>query len=177
MKISKLKFIFLLLAVFINLQCNLKRDSENNQTIEKSSTCDSSNKVDLLIQDIMKKKYIYTIVDEDTNSYDPNRYNYLISDGFVKPQKIYFASLKHSPRYAGPDSIKVISIDKDSILNKRKSRIYLFVKYVNSDTTSIKLTINYSVFENITTTETTFNYYFEKSNCKWILKDSTFWNY
>ncbi len=85
--------------VLLNLQC------ANYGNKKLSTHCDSINKVDLLMKDILKNKKICTIFGADTNGYNPDRFNYLVSDGFVKPGNVFYAAVIPPPSFKEPDSI------------------------------------------------------------------------
>ena len=157
--------------VLLNLQC---AHYENKKL---STDCDSINKADLLMIDILKNKNICTIFGVDTNYYNPDRFNYLVSDGFIEPGKVFYAAVKPPPSFKGPDSIKVISIDKDSIRNNEIGHFFVKVKQTNSDTTQINLVVDYTLLGRIPATESTFEYVFDKRKCMWVLQNSTFDRY
>ena len=116
--------IFLLLVLIFSLtffSCSKKSD----EVYKSSSTiCDTVNKIDLLIRDILSKKCIYSLVRDDTV-----RFNYLMSNKFIKP----------GAKYIGYNSIPILSVEKDSIVNKNASQIYISDAHFNYHTSYANL--------------------------------------
>ena len=146
---NKILFLFILLVSFI---------ISNSFFCTKNNNCDSVDKVDILVKDILRKDYIYTFLRRDKY-----RINYLLSRGLIKPGKVYI----------GRDSIPVISIHNDTINIQAVSRISFYDIRSNYDATEVSLKVDYYSIGIIYCKTTDFHYLFDKENCKWILKDSS----
>ena len=163
-----------LFIVFSFIQCSIKTSSE----------CES-NKIQLLLEDIFKKKdYYYVIgivplIDSSIKSFeliDSSMYFiYLYSPNLKIPNKEFYLHLdKHlEPSY--PDSVKLREVNDLSMTYKYTYKVGINLLEVNDDTTKLKISVSY--LRNIFLEEVTFFYSFDEKNCKWSVLDSTIWRY
>ena len=128
-----------------------------------SKNCNSENKTEELVKDILHKRYIYAFVDEKY------KYIYLAANDFIKPGKIYNVF----------DSIKVISTQADS-MNKGYRRIYFNKVNFNKDSTKFNVEVEYMTYirqvgdnrpKLFPTKISRFTYILNTKNCIWELKD------
>jgi len=148
---NKIFFLFILLVSFI---------ISNSFFCTKENNCNSVDKVDLLIKEVLSKLYIYMSGPGDTSDTD-----YLIANEFIKSNK----------EYTGPASEyhKIITVNKNESDTLDGGRIYIDRTYFNLDTTTVELKVQYLTNNKRVATTTLFRYRFSIINCKWILEDST----
>jgi hypothetical protein len=140
------------------------------------SECINVNKIDLLLRDIFRKKYMFPFL-RNVGDTDIVNYNYLVSKGFVLPSNIYYIKILNIEDSEGIDSIRIIPANPDTLKNKMINTVAVSLKQINADTTNVNIAVGYSNIGKYAITEATFNYTFDSTNCKWILNDSTFWQY
>ncbi len=166
---NRLIFIIILLSLILGSFNCTKQTPKND--------CNNVNKIDLLLNDVFKKKYIFPILGNVGSHVDTGNYNYLISNGLVSPSDVYYIKVLDVEKPEHTDSIKIISIDQDTIKNKMINTVDVTLKQTNTDTTNVIITVGYTNMGKYALTEATFNYIFDDKNCRWIMNDSTFWQY
>lgn len=152
---TKYKFIsmFVLLFIFMQLSCGSK-DAEDKPYIRENA-CDSINKIDALVQDIVSRDSIYILIRGDSI-----KTKHLLSNDFIKPGKVF----------KGPDSLIIISINKDTTRTKDISLLYFYDATFSEDTTTAFLKVAYIPLAIKPVVETVLKYKFDKISCKWIME-------
>lgn len=158
--------ILILILIVVILGCKNNRQLSCSSDKINNSVCNSEIKRKLLIQDILKNNDIITLVDKDTIV--QNRYNYLRTDHFVNSGEVFYGMVKTSSFPKGKDSIKVISISKDSIINNDVSVINVVIENINFDSTHIFLKVEYYVHNQFISTRSKYEYNFNSQSCEWI---------
>lgn len=155
-------------CIFSVINCSRKNITESN--------CGDINKLNLLIQEVFKKKYIFPVIGKEDGYGDSTLYNFLISN-VIPSGKIFYirVSVAGSPDLV--DSIKVISANQDLIKNKLINTVGFFLKQTNIDTTDVNINVSYGSVGKYLITDANFSFAFDNVDCKWIQKDSTFWQY
>ena len=143
---NRIIYIFILFISFLSL---------NSFICTKKNNCDSVDKVELLLYDILSKDYVYT-----TFLDQPFRINYLSSEGFIKPGRVF----------KGHDSIPVVSLPEDTLKHKDFNRIYIYNIRSNFDTTYVTLKVASLLFGRYNGNDIDFYYLFDETNCKWIIE-------
>lgn len=146
---NRITYIFIVLISFFIV---------NSFLCTKKNKCDSVDKVDLLVKDILSKDYIFVLFPDDLF-----RINYLSSGGYIKPGRVFI----------GRDSIPVVSLPNDTLKHKEFNRISIYNIRSNFDTTDVTLKVAFLISWRYTRKVMYFHYLFDETNCNWILKDST----
>ncbi len=165
------------ICFFLAIACLFLRCTEKS-----SSTCDSL-KIKLLLEDIFRKKELFIItghiksldsVDKSLEPIDSSSFfNYLFSSNLKIPKEEYYLHLNKSFEPSYPDSVRLKVIDEPRMKKNVSHVLDITLLEVNRDTTKVKISFVYSENNNILKSKGTFSYLFDKSNCKWIVQDST----
>lgn len=162
----KLMIVFIVISfVYLNFYC-----ARNKNECE-------SKKVEILLEEVFKKSYLFPIlpiVGETDSSF---RYNYLYLKNITLPQNKKFYI--HAQLFKGGtkiDTVKLIIIN-DLTKNLDANKVYISLDETDKDTNNIKIKVSYGLVGNVAQSEATFRYEYDSKNCKWIIKDSTFWQY
>ncbi len=175
-KINKiLNICIYLFIVFSFIQCSIKT----------SSKCES-NKIQLLLEDIFKKKAYYPVIRrvspiDSSIKYDEpidssKYFVYLYSQNLKIPNKEFYLhwGIQLAPSY--PDSVKLREVNTPSKEYKYSDNVGIELLEVNDDTTKLKIYLSYGKY-NKALDEGTFSYSFDEINCKWTVLDSTILRY
>ena len=152
---NRITYIFILVVSFLITNAFLCTKKSNLNSI---NSCDSINKIDTLIQQIVSKDYIFMTVTGDTSKID-----YLVTNEFIQKGK----------EFTGIGSRKIITMNRSKIESLYGGIIYIDRIYFNIDTTIAELKVVYFILGKYRATTTLFKYNFDTNNCKWILEDST----
>jgi hypothetical protein len=155
--------LFILVALFFCCKKNV-------------SKCESI-KIQLLLEDIFKKNYLYPepngSFQDDSSSY----FVYLYTTNIIIPEKEFYLHLNSLAKSTSLDSIKLRKISNNFIKKKYTYQVSMSLIEVNEDTTKLKVAVGYSTTHNIAIDEATFSYSFDTINCKWIVLDSNLVKY
>ena len=137
----------------VSILCNEKR------IISSGSKCDSINKIDSLIQDVILKPYLYM-----GGPYDSTRQKYILERELIPEHKIF--------RDRFEEQVPVLKLDQyDSVY----AGIIKFdtIKFTNNfQNAKIRVSYFSPSDKKISRTINIFQYAFDTVNCKWILNDS-----
>lgn len=157
MKSINLKFILLFATFFLVCSfCALRNTGITGDV--NVSNCDSVNKIESLIQEIVSRPYLYMLSPNDTS-----KDTYLIANQFVKPGKVY----------VGPFDRLVITEERKDINMHFISVLIVKKTEFNSDTTKAHIEIEHSSNNRINT-GAKFCLSFDTTYCKWIVTDSVY---
>jgi hypothetical protein len=132
--------------------------------------------------DSISYAYYYAVeflhnIDDNTraNKVQDDSIRYFLCSSTVKlPDKDYY--LYYRNKNKNIESIKLNKITDPSNKSKYNCTIWMEFDEVNADTTKIKIEAGYGLYNEsrkvITNTDT-----FDVQNCKWIVLDSTLWEY
>ncbi|GEM_PF-3909957 len=163
------------LIVFSFLQCG-----------KKTSTNCKSKKIELLLEDILRKKsyfpaydfQITEIYDLKTHKYidippDSSLYfGYLLSPKLKIPDKEFYLHCDNEPRLICPDSVKLRVINNRSQIEAHVYTVGVYPIEFNEDSTKLKIEIDFGT-DGTAWDWGTLTYLFDTINCKWITLDST----
>jgi hypothetical protein len=142
-----------------------------------------SKKIELLLEDIFKKKAYYIILgppqslDSNERNLEPidssRFFNYLYSENLNIPKKEFYLHWDKSFEPSYPDSVRLKVIDDPKMKKKDAHVIEVILLEVNSDTTKLKISFVYSSNNNIFKSKGEYSYLFDEKNCKWNVLDSS----
>ncbi len=159
-----------LLVIFIFSNCNHKA----------SSNC-YSLKIQLLLEDLLKKKRYFTAYESEIINLnhniptppDSSRYfGYLITSNFNMPNKEFYLHWNKNLVPAYPDSIKLRPIKVLSEMDSFTFVVGVSILEVNADSTEMKVELGFGSGRS-TDVNRIFKYSFDEKNCKWSVLDST----
>ncbi len=150
--------------VFFSFYCSHNRDE-----------C-KSGKIEILLEDVFKKSYLFPILPIAGGTDSSFRYNYLYLKNIPSPNKDFYINAQLYKDETRIDTVRLILI-KDLSKKLDANLVYISLEETNKDTSNIKLKVSYGLVGNITQSEAVYRYEFDTENCKWIMKDSTFWQY
>ena len=150
---NKIILLLILLVSFI---------ISNSFFCTKENNCDSVDKVDLLLKDILSKNYVYT-----TFLDQPFKITYLSSGGYIKPGRVFI----------GRDSSPVVSLPCDTLKHKDFNTIYIYDIRSNNDTTDVTIKVSSLLYGRYNGNDIDFHYIFERTNCNWILESHSLRHY
>lgn len=156
--------IFFFIFLIFNWNCIKKEDKQD---------C-NINKIDLLINEILQKRYLVRNITSSPDEDSSFKYNYLHLENITLPKNNYY--LKIGKGY-DPDSVRLILKDNSLTKHNDANSILLKINEINIDSTKINITISYSSSNHIALVEGIFNYSFDRILCKWNLKDSVIKSY
>lgn len=171
MKIFKTIIIIEIIFIFFSINC---QNRSNNSII---NNCQSYNscKLDLLLQDIFRKSFLFPNL-KFLEKNDSLNFYFLISENFEIPNKRdYYIFLDSEFKSDILDSTKLIPINKNRA-SRNLNNIVVSIIERNIDTSKVKISVNFSS-KRVSRTEAIFSYEFYNDSCSWLLKDSTFWQY
>ncbi|MBL7129481.1 MAG: hypothetical protein ISS16_10935 [Ignavibacteria bacterium] len=150
---NRITYIFILLISFLIV---------NSFLCTKKNNCDSVDKVDLLIKDILSKDYVYaTFLDQ------PFKLTYLCSEGYIKPGKVFI----------GRDSSPVVSLPYDTLKHKDINSIYIYDIRSNYDTTDVTIKVASLIYGKYNGNDVDLHYLFDEINCNWNLESHSIRHY
>ncbi len=162
-------FLCLLFAVS-SVYCSRKPASE----------CDSK-KMQLLLEDILKKKEYFPVYKIWTESLSPKvvippdstiYFGYLFPRNINIPDKQFYLKWDKELEPSYPDSVKLKTIKDFSEMDAIAYAVDISILEVNADSTKMKIKLKYGPGRRIFDSGT-FNYLFDEKNCKWTVLDST----
>ncbi|MCB0728864.1 MAG: hypothetical protein KDD00_15475 [Ignavibacteriae bacterium] len=146
-------YLFVFFLVIFSIFCQGKKN------ISLNSNCDSINKMDSLIQDVLFKEYLY--------SYGPNdsiRKDFILESKNISIKKIYKNEFQE-PIYV---------INQNQIDTMYGGIIKFDLIEFSSDSLNVKLKVKFfSPSNKYLRTINLFEYTFDSLKCKWKLIDST----
>jgi hypothetical protein len=168
---------FCLLIFILFLQCNIKTISDCR-----------SKKIQLLLEDLFKKKAYYPTYRQDVEPIDSSiKYNipidsskyfvYLYPVNLKIPNKEFYLHWNKSSEPTYPDSVKLREVNDPLMKNRHAHTVGVKLLEVNEDTTKLKIFLSYGTINNFAIDEGTFTYSFDEKNCKWVVLDSTIVRY
>ena len=150
----------------------------------KTSKC-QSKKIELLLEDIFRKKEYYYIYgspksidssDDFDEPIDSSMYFiYLNSTNLKIPDKEFYLHIENHTDTAFPDSVKLREINDLSVAYLYNYKVGINLLEVNEDTTKLKISVAW--LKNIFLEEITFTYLFDEKNCKWTVLETKKWQY
>jgi hypothetical protein len=152
--------------LFSYLQCS-------NKT---SSNC-KPVKIQLLLEDVFKKKNYFPFVRNSMLIDSSMYFLYLNSVNLEMPEKDFYLHGDKCIESSFPDSVKLRVISNPYMKNKYSNLVGIELIEVNEDTTKLKILLGYVTANNIAIDGGTLSYSFDEENCKWILLDSTIERY
>jgi hypothetical protein len=160
-----LTYIVIFVIVLSICGCEKNGSFDCNGNAKNYDSCISEVRMKHLIEDVLKNEEIITLVDNDTLI--KGRFNFIRTDNLIRSGEIFYGAVKSSTFSSKNDSIRVISISSDTVINNDASVIILKYEKFNADSTQIILNIEYYVHNQFMSTRSKFEYSFNKKLCKW----------
>lgn len=159
-----------LIVIFSFLYCNTNSPSNCNPF-----------KIQLLLEDLMKKEKYFPVYKIWTVNFDPKidtppdssmYFGYLISRNLKIPDKEFYLHWDKELEPTYPDSVKLKVIKDYSEMDAYAFAVNISVLEVNVDSTKMKVGLNYGFGRKVYDSGI-FTYLFDEKNCKWVVLDST----
>jgi hypothetical protein len=165
--IINIPYIFLPIIAIIIMSCG-----ENSEYNKASRVECKVDKIDLLLKDIMSKRFFYRNIKSD----EENNITYksiLYLENIQSKDSIFFWKVGKG---LNPDSLKLTLI-RDTLIDHRYTNVFgIGLEKTNRDTTEVEMHIM-SGQNKITLVWTTYRYKFDYEKCNWTVKDSVFNQY
>lgn len=164
--------VIFLIAAIISLNCSKQNDRKESSIVKCSET-----KTEMLISEILKKRYF---IDLANSSYDKDssfRYNYFYVENIVPAKKEYYAKVDYIFDNVIIDSLRLIVTNDPDKYYMDANALNVRLEKTNIDTTEAELTIGYGAFNRIALNWSKYKFTFDPQKCKWNVKDSVFNQY
>lgn len=154
------------MAVFLSFNCTKQ---SNNQ-------CNNS-KTELLISEILSKKYFITPTKTFYEKDSSLKYNYLYTENIIPSKQDYYVKMNYNFKDIKIDSLRLKVTNDPKAFFMDANQLHIDLVSVNLDTTQAKLKIYYSQYNNIALNWSDYIFMFDKTNCRWLVQDSVFNQY
>lgn len=164
--------IILLMVGIISLNCT-KKSNQNELT---HFDCPET-KMELLINEVLKKDYFIVLANSFYDKDSSFRYNYFYLENIIPRKKEYYVKVNYNFKNIKVDSLKLRVTNNPEEYYMDANELHIKLKEINNDTTQVKLYIDYGTYNKKALNWSDYTFTFDVSNCKWNVKDSIFNEY
>lgn len=164
--------VIFLIAAVISFNCTKQSDKK-----ELSIVNCSESKTEMLINEILKKRYFIDLANSFYEKDSSFRYNYFYVENIVPAKKEYYAKVNYFFDNVTIDSLRLIVTKDPDKYYMDANALNVRLEKTNIDTTEAELIIGYGTFNRIALNWANYKFTFDPQKCKWNLKDSVFDQY
>jgi hypothetical protein len=164
--------VIFLIAAVISLNCTKQSDKKESSIVN----C-SESKTEMLINEILKKRYFIDLANSFYDKDSSFRYNYFYVENIVPAKNVYYIRMNYDFKNVKVDSLKLkVTADRNAFYMDA-NMLSVKLKSANLDTTEVMMNISYGLYNNVAMNWSDYTFVFDPANCKWNVKDSVFNEY